>query len=112
MENAWAVVSYAQATPAEDLARVLAAEDARVVGRKRVSQLSSRALADEAKRIRSTTAGTLPTELRTARQAARAVQKTLRQRGAKDARADVIRNAGKWRIQIEIGPEDVKLVVR
>lgn len=108
IEKAYGLIAYAEATPAADLARTLAEGNPRI-GNQSLNTISVRELADAVKRVRAATgAGRNPTgPEQEARRIAREVQRDLRARGAKSARASAKRIGGEWRIEIDLGVGEV-----
>jgi len=82
-----------------------------VIGGKPLSQLSSRELGRVVQSERDARSGPPPPEARAAWDAAAAAKKALRARGAKGATAEARRIANRWRIVIELAPDQVKLLL-
>lgn len=111
IEKAYQLIAYAEATPAPDLARTLAVANPRI-GNQRLDRMSSRDLIAAARRVRSA-AGTATKKSsfeRAARRAAREVQRALRAKGAKTAKARAVRLDARWRVRIDIAVDDTEHV--
>lgn len=106
-ENAYALISYVEATPVNDLAVDLFRANARI-GNKYVNTMTVKAINDAAKRVRRATdqgrARSRPEKL--ARSAARKLQARLRKSGVKLAKVTVVRREGKLRLQLELDIND------
>lgn len=112
LQKAYALHAYTEATPIDDIAKILAAGDARVGKSKTpVSEISVRELRAETRRQLRTTGKRKPSdEEKKARAAARAVQRALRKRGATDARAEAKRIDGRWRVLIDVDPAHADVI--
>jgi len=112
LEKAYALVRYAEATPAPDVARVLAEQDAVVAG-KRVSEVTVREIVAETQRIRGGGRSRDPQDpaAKEARGAARALQAALRKLGGGGVRARAAWEDGTWGVLIELSAEEARAVV-
>jgi hypothetical protein len=112
VDKAYALVRYAEATPAPDVARVLAVQDA-LVGGKRVSEVSAREIVAETQRIRGGGRSRDPQDPagKEARGAARALQAALRKLGGGGVRARAAWEDGDWGVRIEMSAEEARAIV-
>lgn len=112
LEKAYALVRYAEATPAPDIARVLAERNV-VVGAKRVSDVTVREIVAETKRIRGggVARDSRDPAAREARGAARALQAALRKVGGKGVVARGAWEDGTWKVRIEMSAEEARAVL-
>lgn len=108
VEKGYALIRYTAATPAVDVARILASANA-LVGGKRVLQLSAKELRDETKRL---TSGPAPSDedVKAARRSARELQRRLRAKGAKSAKVRAERDGARWKLQIEVDASEADLL--
>lgn len=108
VEMAHAVVRYAAATPAPDVARALARSNARVEGRK-IRELTVRELQAATRRVRA--GGPASDEGgKEARKVARQVQKSLRAKGAKQAKVRARQTRGRWWLDLELPLENADVI--
>lgn len=106
VEKAYALVRYVEATPAADVARELAARNARI-GDVRISAMSVSELRAATKRARSRGQADLdPAAARRARREATRVQRALRARGLKAAKVRASAHGTRWVLQVEVPVED------
>ena len=99
-EKAYALLRYAAATPADDVATALAASNARI-GRKSVRTLTVRELTGLTRRL-TARRRTVDPELRSARRQATAAQRKIRAQGARGVVMSARRAAGQTWIRIEV----------
>ena len=111
LEKAYALVRYAEATPALDVARVLAERNVVVAG-KGVRQATVREIEAETKRIR--TGGKVRDAkhpaAREARAAAREIQKAIRKLGSGKAKARAVWERGEWGVRVEMTAAEARAV--
>jgi hypothetical protein len=111
LEKAYALVRYAEATPAPDFAKVLALQDV-VVGGKRISEASVRDIVAETKKIRGEgVPDARDPAAREARGAAKALQAALRKGGAKGVTARRAWERGAWKVRVELSAEEARGLV-
>jgi len=112
LEKAYALVRYAEATPALDVARVLAERDVVVAG-KRVSEATVREIAAETKRLRGGGGVRDPKDpaAKEARGAARALQAALRKAGGRGVSVRAAWEAGTWGVRVEMSAEEARAIV-
>jgi hypothetical protein len=105
--KAVALVRYVEATPAEDVARVLVDSDAKI-GNRPLSKLSVRDVlaATTALRTRARRRSADPAE-RAARKAARDMQTTLRKTVSRALTTELQRKDGRWWVRIEVPVEAI-----
>lgn len=105
--RAYELLAYAEATPAEDLAKELAREDARI-GRRKVSSMSVRELREATRKVRAATgrAKERTGDEVEARRAARVLQASLRKQGMKSAKARAVRRGGDWGVSVFVSTSD------
>ncbi len=109
VEKSYALVRYVAATPAHDLARSLAATNARI-GAKRLRAMSAKELRDATKRLQSR-APADDYDLKEARATARALQKKLRADGAKTAKVRAHREGSGVQLRIDLDVKDAGVLL-
>jgi hypothetical protein len=106
VEKAYALVRYAAATPAADVARELARVDAPIAG-KRVRSASTREILAATRRLRGKGSREVQAASPEVRRLARALQAALRKAGAKGARASGEQRDGAGWIVVRIPAGEV-----
>ncbi|RLB48458.1 MAG: hypothetical protein DRJ42_23190 [Deltaproteobacteria bacterium] len=107
-EKAYAIIRYVAATPGEDLASDLVTENP-IIGILPLDRMSVRQLDAATARVhRRTARRTAAPEAKAARRAARDLQRRLRAAGAKSAKVEALRVAGKWRVRTDLTVEDAE----
>ncbi len=107
VRKAYALLSYADATPKLDHAALLYSTNARI-GNKRVESMTIRDINEAAKRVRDSSGRPKPRSgpEKLARTAARKLQARLRKSGIKLAKVNIVRREGKLRLQVELDVSD------
>jgi len=109
VEKSYALVRYAAATPVHDVARTLAATNARIAGQ-RLRDISAKELRDATQRL---DVGALASDqdLRAARATARKLQKQLRAGGAKTAKVRARREGGGLHLRMDVDVKDAGVLM-
>lgn len=106
VEKAYALVRYVEATPAADVARELAARDARVAG-KPIAAITVSELREATRAVRGRDhAAADPAASAEARRVARRVQRELRARGLKELKARAVPKGARWVLTVELPLDD------
>ena len=111
VEKAYALVTYVNATPEDDVAAMLLEADAKIAG-KPISEHSTRDLKTAIKEVHYET-GKQPRETRaTANRVVRAVEQALEHRGATDFRVGTRIEAGQWVVNIRLTLDEALLIAK
>lgn len=106
-EKAYALISYVEATPKDDLAVELFRANARIAN-SYISNMTAKSIEAAAKRVRRATGQnrgqSAPEKL--ARTTARKLQARLRKQDFKNARAVAVREGAVWRVQVTVDTAD------
>lgn len=107
VSKAYALISYAEATPKLDYAPIMLDNNVRI-GNKYISAMTVGEINDAASRVRKASGRAKPrsNQEKVASAEARKVQARLRKQGFGDAKATAVRDENRWRVQVIVDAAD------